>query len=77
MISGRVGNLNGADINVIEDMFDPGHMTNVRRPEIESIAPSKVSMMPEGLLNSLHLDEIQDLVAFLLARGDAKNSMFR
>ena len=77
VISGRVGNLNGADINVVEDMFDPGHMTNVRRAQIESIEPSKVSMMPEGLLNSLQLDEIQDLVAFLLARGDTKNPMFR
>lgn len=77
VISGRVGNLSGANINVIEDMFDPGRMTNVRRAEIESIAPSKVSMMPEGLLNSLQLDEIQDLVAFLLARGDSKNPMFR
>jgi hypothetical protein len=72
-----VGNLNGADINVIEDMFDPGRMTNVRRAEIASIEPSKVSMMPEGLLNSLQLDEIQDLVAYLLARGDAKSPAFR
>jgi putative heme-binding domain-containing protein len=77
VISGRVGNLSGANINVIEDMFDPGRMTNVRRSEITSIEPSKVSMMPEGLLNSLKLDEIQDLVAYLFARGDAKGPMFR
>jgi putative heme-binding domain-containing protein len=77
VISGRVGNLNGANINVVEDMFDPGRMTNVRRSEITSIEPSKVSMMPEGLLNSLQLDEIQDLVAYLFARGDTKNPVFR
>jgi putative heme-binding domain-containing protein len=77
VITGRVGNLNGADINVIEDMFDPGKMTNVRRADIESIAPSKVSPMPEGLLNSLQLDEIQDLVAYLLARGNRQGLVFR
>jgi putative heme-binding domain-containing protein len=77
VISGRVGNLGGADLNVIEDMFEPGKMTNVRRADIESIAPSKVSPMPEGLLNSLRLDEIQDLVAYLLARGDRQNPAFR
>jgi putative heme-binding domain-containing protein len=76
-ISGRVGNLNGANINIIEDMFDPGKMTNVKRADIESIEPSKVSPMPEGLLNSLQLDEIQDLVAYLLARGDKQNVVFR
>jgi putative heme-binding domain-containing protein len=77
VISGRVGNLNGTEINVIEDMFEPGKMTNVKRPEIQSIEPSKVSPMPEGLLNSLQLDEIQDLVAYLLGRGDRQNSVFR
>jgi putative heme-binding domain-containing protein len=75
-ISGRVGNLNGADVNVIEDMFEPGKMTNVKRAEIQSIEPSKVSPMPEGLLNSLQLDEIEDLVAYLLARGDKQNVAF-
>ena len=77
VISGRVGNLNGANINVVEDMFEPGKMTNVKRADIASIEPSKVSPMPEGLLNSLQLNEIQDLVAYLLARGDKGNPVFR
>jgi putative heme-binding domain-containing protein len=77
VISGRVGNLDGAEINVIEDMFEPGKMTNIKRAEIQSIEPSKVSPMPEGLLNSLQLNEIQDLVAYLLARGDRQNAVFR
>jgi putative heme-binding domain-containing protein len=76
VISGRVGNLSGADLNVVEDMFDPGNMTNVKRADIQSIEPSKVSPMPQGLLNSLQLDEIQDLVAYLLAGGDRQNPAF-
>lgn len=77
VISGRVGNLSGANLNVVEDMFDPGRMTNVRRADIESIEPSKVSMMPEGLLNSLKADEVQDLVAYLLSRGDEQHAYYR
>ena len=76
-VSGRIANLNAAILNVVEDMFDPGRMTNVSRSDIESMAPSKVSMMPEGLLNSLREDEIQDLIAFLLSRGDAQHAMYR
>jgi hypothetical protein len=34
-------------------------------------------MMPAGLLNSLKADEIQDLIAYLISRGDAKHRMFR
>ena len=77
MVSGRIANLSGATVSVVEDMFDPGRMTSVRRADIESIEPSKVSMMPEGLLNTLKEAEIQDLIAFLLSRGEAQHAMFR
>jgi putative heme-binding domain-containing protein len=77
MVTGRVGNLSGDDLMVIENMFAPNDFKNVRRQDIESIEPSKVSMMPEGLFNTLKEDEIQDLVAFLLSRGDRQARMFR
>ncbi len=73
VVTGRVGNLSGNSLNVIEDMFDPGRSTNVRREDIEEIQPSKVSPMPAGLLNSLTEDEILDLVAYLLARGESRD----
>ena len=76
-LSGRVANLGGGDLNLVEDMFDPGRMTNIRRTEIESIEPSTVSMMPEGLLNSLKAGEISDLIAYLFARGDASHRSFQ
>ena len=44
-----------------------GTKVRVPRAEVEQTVPSQVSAMPEGLLNSLSLDEISDLVAFLKA----------
>ena len=76
-VTGRVGNMSGANLNIIQDMFDPGNMTSVSRKDIESIETSKVSMMPEGLLSSLKPDEIQDLLAYLLSRGDPKSRLYR
>ena len=76
MVVGRVGNLNGENLMVLENMFAPNDFTNVKRTDIESIEPSKVSMMPEGLLNYFKEDEIQDLIAFLLSAGDRKAKMF-
>lgn len=73
VVTGRVGNLSGDSLSVIEDMFDPGHTTNIRRADIEEMKPSAASPMPAGLLNSLTEGEIQDLVGFLLARGDSQN----
>jgi putative heme-binding domain-containing protein len=70
VVTGRVGNLFGDSLSVIEDMLEPGQTTNVRRTDIEEMKPSEVSPMPAQLLNSLTESEIQDLVAFLLARHD-------
>jgi putative heme-binding domain-containing protein len=42
-----------------------GTETRYRREEIKSIERSKVSLMPEGLLQQLSRDEIRDLLAFL------------
>jgi len=77
VVSGRVGNLSGDNLMVLENMLAPNDFTNVKRQDIESIEPSKTSMMPEGLLYSLREDEIQDLLAFLLSRGDRNLRMFR
>ena len=77
VVTGRVGNLSGDTLMVLENMFAPNDFTNVKRQDIVSIEPSKISMMPEGLLNSLKEDEIQDLLAFLLSRGDRNQKMFR
>ena len=71
VVTGRVGNLNGDNLMIIENMFDPGHSTNVKRSDIEEMKISDVSLMPPGLLNTLTVEEIEDLVAFLLARKDS------
>jgi putative heme-binding domain-containing protein len=76
-VIGRVANLNNDVINVMEDMSAPGDFTNVKRGDLVSAEPSKTSPMPEGLLNTLKEDEILDLMAFVLSRGDAKAKMFR
>jgi putative heme-binding domain-containing protein len=77
VIVGRIANLAGNNFRVITNMYDPGNMTNVDRNKIEEMFPSKTSMMPEGLLNTLHEDEILDLMAYLLSRGDRSHPMFQ
>ena len=77
IVTGRIANLGASNIDVVENMLEPGRMTSLRREDIEAMEESKVSMMPEGLLNSLTPPEIQDLAAFLLSRGDSNAPAFR
>ena len=76
VVTGRIVNYNGDTMSVMPDMLDPNGLVNINAKHVESIEKSKVSMMPEGLLDTLKEDEILDLVAYLLSRGDRKNKMF-
>ncbi len=77
VVTGRIVNLHGNNLSICPDMLDPGRMINVRRDEVEEMKASPVSMMPEGLLNTLHRDEVLDLVGYLLSRGDRNDPMFK
>lgn len=76
VVNGRIINLAGDSLRVQTDMLRPGKLTSVDRKQIDEIIESKVSMMPKGLLNTLNEDEVLDLMAYLLSRGDRKHSMF-
>jgi putative heme-binding domain-containing protein len=77
VVTGRVANLNGDQIMVVTNMLDPGNMASVDRRKIEETKPSPVSMMPQGLLNTLDREEILDLVAYLLSKGDRTAETYR
>ncbi|MFK7818638.1 MAG: c-type cytochrome [Planctomycetaceae bacterium] len=77
VITGRIANLAGDSIRLQTDMLDPGSLVGVDRKLIEEMQPSKASMMPEGLLNTMNEDEVLDLMAYLLSRGDSGNPMFK
>jgi putative heme-binding domain-containing protein len=76
MVTGRIINYSNNNMTVMTNMLDPNGLVNVDSRKVESIEKSKISMMPEGLLNSFKEDEILDLVAYLLSRGDRNNKMF-
>jgi putative heme-binding domain-containing protein len=77
LITGRIVNHSGNSISVNTDMLNPDGNVSVDASLVEKIYPSKTSMMPTGLLDTMSQDEILDLTAFLLSRGDARNPMFR
>lgn len=75
-VTGRIVNLAGDAFRVQTNMLEPSALVSVDRKQIEEIFPSKTSMMPTGLLNTLNEEEIRDLMAYLLSRGDRTNRMF-
>lgn len=76
-ITSSIINLAGDSMMINTNMLDPNAIEGVDRKQIEEQGPSKLSMMPTGLLNTLKEDEILDLMAYLLSRGDRNNPMFQ
>jgi putative heme-binding domain-containing protein len=64
-VVGRVTNLSKDEVFVSTDMLDPKTEVAIRREDIDEQHPSEISVMPEGLLNTLNEGEILDLVAYL------------
>jgi putative heme-binding domain-containing protein/uncharacterized protein (TIGR03067 family) len=77
VVTGRVVNYLGDSMMVMTNMLDPNGLVNVNQKRVESIVRSPVSMMPEGLLDTLREDEVCDLMAYLLSRGDRRSKLFK
>jgi putative heme-binding domain-containing protein len=76
-VTGRIVNYFDNNMSVMPNMLDPNGLVTVNAKRVESIEKSKVSMMPKGLLDTFKEDEILDLVAYLLSRGDRNQKMFQ
>ena len=72
LIIGRVVNLAGSQYWVQPDMADPSTIVKIKIDEIEESDASKVSLMPNGLLDTLTEDEILDLLAYMKSTADEK-----
>jgi putative heme-binding domain-containing protein len=77
VIVGRLLNETDKQVTILVDPENSSKVREIPRDEIESMQPSKASLMPAELLNSLNESEVLDLLAYLLSRGDASSAMFK
>ncbi|MCA9021990.1 MAG: heme-binding protein, partial [Planctomycetaceae bacterium] len=77
VVNGRVINLSGKNLMVLTDMANPSKLTSIDRDTVEEMLPSKSSMMPTGLIDTLTKEEALDLLAFLRSGGDPNHPLFQ
>lgn len=75
--TGRVVNESDKALTILLDPEDPTKVVEVPKAEVDEQTPSKLSIMPEKLLDALNQDEVLDLLAYLLSRGDPSDPVFR
>ncbi len=64
-------------LTVVVDPEDASKVVEIKVADIEERRVSKVSLMPEKLLDTLNENEVLDLLAYMLSRGDSKHPMFK
>ncbi|HWG45890.1 MAG TPA: c-type cytochrome [Gemmataceae bacterium] len=75
--TGRIINNTKQALTLLLDPEDSTKIVEVKKSNIEEEKPSPVSVMPDGLLKTLNENEVLDLLAYLLSRGDPQHPMFR
>ena len=75
-IVGRLVNEDANAYYVSQNPYSPETLEKVLKKNVISSKPSAVSIMFEGLINSLNEEEMKDLMAYLMAGGNEKNAMF-
>lgn len=75
-VIGRIANMKENNMMVCTNMMDPNNFTNVDARKVVKTEESKISMMPPGLLFMLKEDDILDLMAYLLSKGNPDDPMF-
>jgi len=76
-VNGRIVNESDEEITILTSPEDSTKITDIPKSMVEEIQPSAVSLMPADLLKPLNQDEVLNLLAYLLSRGDANHAMFR
>ena len=75
--TGRIASETAQSVTIITNPEDATKFETIPLSEIEERAVSTTSQMPKDLLKPLNPDEVLDLMAFLLSRGNKNSPMFK
>jgi putative heme-binding domain-containing protein len=76
-ITGRIVNDAGGKYTVVLDPEDSSKVLEIKKDDVASVKPSNISLMPEKLINGLNENEVLDMLAYMLSRGDPNHAMFK
>ncbi len=75
-LTGMILEETGDTIKVIENPLAKAEPLVLKKSDLEGRAKSPSSLMPKGLLDKLSRDEILDLIAYVVAKGEKGHRLF-
>ena len=75
-VVGRLISEEGDAYMISQNPYAPDVIRSIPKDQVTGTKMSTVSLMPPGTINRLGPDEVKDLLAYLIAGGDADNAIF-
>ena len=76
VVTGLIVKEDGETVQVLDNPTAPDKLRTLAKADIEEREASNVSIMPKGVLNKLTREEILDLLAYVVSKGDKKSELF-
>ena len=76
VVTGQIVKEDADTVHVLDNPTAPDKLRVLKKADIDEQEPSKVSIMPKGVLNKLTREEIFDLLAYVVSKGDKKSELF-
>jgi putative heme-binding domain-containing protein len=77
VLTGRIVSETNGTLTVLVNPEDSTKIVELAKDQVEEVEPSPLSLMPADLLKPLNENEVLDLLAYLLSRGDANHPLFK
>jgi putative heme-binding domain-containing protein len=77
LVTGLILSETPDEVKVIENPLAKSEPVVLKKSDIAERKKSPTSIMPKGLLDKLTREEILDLVAYVIARGDQRHKLFQ
>jgi len=75
-ITGLVVEETPTEVAIVENPVAKADPVRIKTSDIDARSTSPVSIMPKGLLDKLTRDEVLDLIAYVVARGQESSCLF-
>ena len=76
-VMGRIVFTEKGEYALVQSGFEPLKLKKVKQADVVSKKPSKLSMMPGALINTMNADELKDLVAYFVSGGNPQHPVYR
>ena len=77
VVTGRIVSETPEQLVVVTDPEDATKHVEIARQDVEEVVASSESLMPQGLLDQLNENEVLDLLAYVLCRGNKRDARFK